>query len=199
MALGAVTIQSPAVRRALVESIVRVADPSESFGDFVSYHLDRAARTDSAQSVRAAAVRSIGRAGLSRRLGVVTASLGVDSQHDAIRQSAIASAADLDADLALIVPFTSARYLRGTRMGAISTIRTLAHQDNEAAFDAIAPLLAEKERRIFGAAGQALVALSNPRGVEALTAFIAQVQDETDRKSAIAWLAQLQSTLDSGQ
>ena len=71
--------------------------------------------------------------------------------------------------------------------------------DPEAAFDAIAPLLGATERRVFGAAGRALVELGNPRGVEALSAFIAQSQDDTDRESAIDWLEQLTSKLDAGQ
>jgi aminopeptidase N len=199
MALGGVTIASPAVRKALVESIGRVAEPSDSFRDFVSFTLDRAARTDRAQSVRAAAVRAIGRAGLRRRLGVVTASLGVESQHDAIRRAAIASAATLEADLSEILPFVSGRYLRGTRLAAVSAIVRLSPQDSEAAFDAMVMLLAEKERRVHGAAGRAIVTLANPRGIDILKAYITSTHDETDRDQAIAWLMQLEEKLSEGQ
>ena len=198
MALGGVAFESPDVRASLIDSFVSVADPSRSFRDFMSSVLDDSARRDPAQSVRAAAVRAIGRAGLEQRLGVVAVSLKIESQHDAIRRAAINSVADLGAGVDLVLPFVEPGFLARTRAAAISAAVDLAEQDPDAVFEAISPLLHDPVRRVHRAAGAALVDLGDPRGIEALRTFIESRRDPIERSTASAWLEALEAVIESG-
>ena len=67
---------------------------------------------------------------------------------------------------------------------AIGVAARLSHHDPDGVFDAIHPLLTDRQLRTARAAGEALVQMKHPKAAEAITAALG-----TERAEEIAWQA----------
>jgi HEAT repeat protein len=152
-------------------------------------------------TVRAAMLRALGRIGGDEHREVVPASLAIDSQDDAIRQAALDALASLNdpAGLPLAIEYTHPRVNSRTRVTAINTVVKLAHHDPNAAFDAVAPLLRDRQRRAFLAAGQGLVDLGDGRGLEHLRSLRSEVVDPETIWSLEGWIAALEAKVNEAE
>lgn len=165
----------------------------------VSMWLIQHATEPNATTQRAAAIRALGRSPASETtLHICRAALALDSQDDALRQAALDALASLDdpAGLPLALNYTHPRVNSRTRVTAINAAAKLAHHDPQLAYSTLAPLLRDPQRRTFLAAGQALVDLADPRGLEALQSLLAEVPDFDSRWSLESWIAALEAKLD---
>ncbi|TVQ64591.1 MAG: hypothetical protein EA379_01080 [Phycisphaerales bacterium] len=128
--------------------------------------------TDDAESyaTRSAAIRALSRTGHDSRLEVALAALEVESQHDQVRQAAldalgrIDEAAGLDAALRFIGPGANSR----TRPVAMNAVATLSRHDEQAAAEAIGPLLFDHVERVRNSATGALARIKHETAVEHL-------------------------------
>ncbi len=192
----------PFVREATVDAITDQASRSQTLRTVVLPSLAAIAGyapPDGTIRERCAAIRALGRLGATEHLGVVLAALEVDSQHDSVRQSALQALADLPGPESLraaasrVSPASHSR----TRSTAISTVARLAQADRDLAYTAIAPLLFDRDRRAWRAAGSALARLGDARGVNALQTYRDSTRDPADHAVVDRWLEELREELDS--
>jgi HEAT repeat protein len=141
--------------------------------------------------VRAAAIRGL--AAIRADMNTILAAAKTESQDDEIRRAAMEALVTLKTKpgLAAIIEITKPGNLSRTRADAIGHVARLAELDPEAAFEAVAACVNDREQRARLAAGQALVAIKNPRGVEVLTKRLAKVTDASERRMVEGWLAAL--------
>lgn len=146
---------------------------------------------DSSTRVRAAAIRGL--AAIRADMNTILAAAKTESQDDEIRRAAMEALVTLKTKpgLAAIIEITKPGNLSRTRADAIGHVARLAELDPEAAFEAVAACVNDREQRARLAAGQALVAIKNPRGVEVLTKRLAKVTDASERRMVEGWLAAL--------
>ena len=171
------------VRRAAVRALAEAATVSGNMPSdevIISY-----ATADQSIRVRAEALRAMGRLQV-RHLDVLMEALETDSQHDQLRQAAIEALGDLDAPEGLdpAIRLAQPGHLGRTRARAIGTIADLAHHEPSKAYYALEGLLDDRERRTWEATVNAIVAMRDPRGVEALVTLAATTRDADDR----AWI-----------
>lgn len=198
-ALAASAGDTPDIREAICAGLADAAsadDANPSFRDFASQSLERRARSDPSSRVRASAIRGLAKMKAQPAWSVAVAGLAVESQDDRIRQAALASLATLDREeaLSMAIERTQPGTLSRTRPIAIQAVVDLAHHNPERAFDAITPLLGDREMRTRDAAGQALADLKNPAGIPVLEAFISDCRDSMLRQKASGWLKKLRES-----
>lgn len=185
-------IDDPRVRVAAIEGLATIGD-----GRSVTVLAARAADADESYACRAAALEGLGRRGDESHLPTLLAGLEARSQHDQVRIGAIRGLALLKKKegLASIIPFTRPGTLNRVRPDAIGAVADLAELDKEAAYDAIAPLLFDREARARTAAGQALVEIKDKRGLAEIERFIETTRHAEERERAEGWRASLASRL----
>ena len=189
------------VRQAVSEGIAALANRAE-FKDRAAMRasiaevLSERAQRDESVRVRAASLRGLGTLGAVEYVPVVLAALDLPSQHDQIRQAALQALADLappeglSQSLRLALPGTDSR----TRAIAIEAASRMASQDPEAAFNAMAQLLNDREARTRRAAGQALSTLGDARCVGVLEAHLSTRRTSELKEEVSRWIAQAQAT-----
>ncbi len=186
------------LRRELVEQIARISpEAAGTKSELVAGFLLRSARADRSYGVRSAAIRALADTGHREALRVALDACGTDSQHDQIRQAALSALARLDkpeglaAAIRLAGPGVNAR----TRPVAISTVRTLARHDEQAAIDLLAHLLLkDREARTVSAAGDALAAIGGEKAEAALREYAAGARSGIQRSQAARWLGVIGAT-----
>ncbi len=146
------------------------------------------------ERVRSAATRAIGKIKDARRLPLVLSATETESQHDRLREAALESLADLDLPEGLPAAIRCAQpgVLSDSRETAIGTISRLAHHDRDAAYTALVPLLADRERNVWMRAVTALADLNDPRAagdLERLAAAKRGAEDLRHIREAIARLS----------
>lgn len=190
---------TPDIREAICDALAEVASREEvnpGFREFAGQSIERRARQDSSSRVRAAAIRGLARMKAPEAWSVVSTGLNLESQDDRVRQAALTSLSRLDREeaLPLAIERTRPGVLSRTRPIAIQAVVDLAHHDKDAAFEAIAPLMADNESRTRDAAGQALADLKDPRGIPVLEEFIGKCRDRRIRERAQDWLDSLRKS-----
>lgn len=188
------------VRLAVCESLARLAareDSETSFRTTVADTLVKRATQDPSTKVRAASVLGLARLKANDAWAITQSALKTDSQDDRLRQAALDALVELDRAeaLPLAVSYTRPGVLSRTRPEAIKSVVKLAKHDPNAAYAAIAPLLADKEGRTRDTAGQGLADLKDPRGVAELQNFIATCDDLRLKSRAEGWLETLEKNL----
>ncbi|MCB9841611.1 MAG: M1 family metallopeptidase [Phycisphaeraceae bacterium] len=195
----------PAVWVAALDAVRSQSSDSDRFDDDDRAYAHGVARlyvgADHPITVRAAALRLIGTLAQDDAFPILSTALLFDSQHDAVRQAAIEALADLDDPraLPLVLEHAAPSADSRTRVTAINAAVRLRRHDPELAYDTIAPLVRDRQRRTFLAAGQALVDIADPRGLDALRAFRAQVGDPDSQWSIDGWIDALSTKLDQGE
>jgi len=192
----------PAVRVAALNALADALPDTQRFDDVLREFghglIAAMLEGENATSVRAASLRALGRLKQDGTLLVLTDALTLDSQDDSLRLAALDALASLDdpAGLTLALDYTHPRINSRTRASAIAAAVKLAHHQHELAYTTLAPLLRDPQRRTFLAAGQALVDLRDPRGLEALQSLLSEVPDFDSQWSLRSWMAALQEKLD---
>lgn len=190
----------PFIREATVDAIARQAERDANlrasvlpaFAGIAGY-----IPPDGTIRERCAAIRALGRLKAEEHRQVLIDALEVESQHDSVRQSALDALGQIPGEESLraVLPRVSPASHSRTRPGAISAVAKLAPADPDLAFNTIAPLLNDRDRRTWRAAGQALVDLGDARGIDALAAYRASTADPTDHAQVDQWLQALRTKL----
>ena len=146
---------------------------------------------------RAAALEALGTVGSAEDLEIYARALASESQHDQVRAGALRGLKALDEapGLAMAIPFTRPGNLNRLRPVAIDAVAALSRHDADAAFRAVAPLLADREARTVNAAGEALVLMEDDRGLAPLERVARSARDPQRRARAEGWSARLGAAL----
>jgi aminopeptidase N len=193
-ALLALDLDAPALQVARIAALASMElslNAAESRGSLI-----RAAATDRATTVRAAAMTAIGNLQLSSHFDLLAAGVNQESQHDSVRRAAITALGAFDADprsLQLVLPFTKRGYLSSTRATAIEAAVRLGAP--EESFEHVYAFLGDYERRVHRAAGQAIVDRALPTGIRPLESFAESTGDRREREDATTWLEALEMRL----
>jgi aminopeptidase N len=183
------------VRRALVAAAAAECAPDRAPAEPVVDTLTTLAASDPSYAVRAAALTALGDLKARRALPTLLAALDAPSQHDQVRQAAIAALANLGtADATTPIaraaqPGLSTR----TRAAAVTALGRLGRATPPATAAALAPFLRDREARVARAAAEAIVALEDPRAVPTLQARRAEVTTRQEREQFDRWIAALQA------
>jgi HEAT repeat protein len=155
--------------------------------------LRQLAKRDESYAVRAAAVRELGEIGGGEARSVVLDALDAESQHDQIRRSALGALAAMDEPegLELALRYTAPGVPARTRPDAIAAVRKLAHHNRDAALEALAVLLRDRESRTARAAGEALAELGGERAATLLDEYASTARGAVARKNAADWLKKI--------
>ncbi len=185
-------IDDPRVRAPAIEGLGKVGGPRS-----VAVLAARASDANESYACRASALEELGRRGDESHLPILLAGLEARSQHDQVRIGAIRGLAlhKKKEGLTAIIPYTKAGSLSRVRPEAIGAVADLAELDKVAAYDAIAPLLFDREARARTSAGQALVDIKDKRGLAEIDRFIETTRHAEDRERAEGWRAALASRL----
>ena len=183
----------PDTRVTLAESLASAGKEKASPRDRLGEALARLASADASPRTRAAALRGLGAMKATGKLKVLIDAADVDSQHDRVRQGALEALGDMDAreGLPVVLRYAAPGAYNRTRPIAIAAIAKLAHHDPEAAYAALSGLLADRERRAWDSAGEALVKLGDARAAEAFTRLSESKRDPADRKRIAGWASAL--------
>ncbi|MEO1129611.1 MAG: M1 family aminopeptidase [Planctomycetota bacterium] len=192
-------IEDPRVRLAVIEAMGATGDPR-----MLAYLRTSASDAEISYACRAAALESVGMLGDGSDLPLLLAGLDVESQHDNVRAGAIRGLRELDVPAALdaVIPFTGEAYLSRLRPVAIEAVAELAHHDSVKAYEAIVPLLRDRQARTVRAAGAALVTIGDERALDELDRMAAADRHPVKRERASEWHGQLAAKLarsDSGE
>ncbi len=172
------------LREAIVQEIPALAtkfvDSTPSLQNFALHFY----KTDSSLKVKCAALRSLGQTKSDQAIDIIKVALRTESQSDGLRQAALEAAASLDDEalLADVIALANDGYDGRTQAVAAATIAKLAHHDSDKAFAALETLLKSPNMRVNRAAGEALVAMRDPRALPLIESII-----EATRAEEIAW------------
>lgn len=183
------------VRETLMETAGRVLSAAPQGPDYSRLRdsVVSAAGREESQRVRAAALKAIGVMKLTDRLPMLIAGCEVESQHDRIRQASLEGLAVLGDGRGLPTAIRCAQFgnYSRTRPVAIDCIAALAHHDRAGAIAALAPLLDDRERRTWEAAGAAFASIADAKSKDVLERSRAKRTDPSDREKFAAWMAAL--------
>lgn len=196
------------LREATTNALVVVCSNEERMADTelrarVAEQLSQRAGNDSSAKVRAAAIRAIGSLKLTEAFPAIRAAMKSESQEDILRFTSVeaiasmkpAKATDMLLDLA-----KPGKYSR-TRAAAVEKIPSVVSSDSDRskAFDFLILALNDAEIRTRRAAGDALVALGDPRAIPELERLKAAAPTGELADSFGKWMKQLQDKAANGQ
>jgi hypothetical protein len=189
--LATSTLDRWEVREAVLDAVAAVSGPDQAspISRERGYKvLLRAWERDPSTKVRAAAIRGL--ATIKADLDTIVAATKVESQDDEIRRSAMRALVSLNAPAGLraVIDVTKLGNLSRTRAEAIGHVVILAEHDREAAFEAVAACVNDREQRARLAAGQALADLKDLRGVDLLTKRLGKAKNATERRAIESWI-----------
>jgi aminopeptidase N len=189
--LATSTLDRWEVREAVLDAVAAVSGPDQAspISRERGYKvLLRAWERDPSTKVRAAAIRGL--ATIKADLDTIVAATKVESQDDEIRRSAMRALVSLNAPAGLraVIDVTKPGNLSRTRAEAIGHVVILAEHDREAAFEAVAACVNDREQRARLAAGQALADLKDLRGVDLLTKRLGKAKNATERRAIESWI-----------
>ncbi|MHC4272193.1 MAG: M1 family aminopeptidase [Planctomycetota bacterium] len=135
--------------------------------------LAEVAGTDPSYATRAAAIEALAHHQATEHADLIAELVHVPSQHDQVRNAALAALADLDdpRGLDLGIMYSSYGYPNRSRPAAIAAVGRLSHHDPIRAVGYLIALLDDPERRTVTAAAAALADTGDRRAVEALRAL----------------------------
>lgn len=128
------------------------------------------AKKDKSLKVRAAAIRGLGTLKSEENIEIVREAMFTDSHEDVLRQAAIDAMVSYDTADALksVSRLTAPGGLTRTRAAAAIAVGRLGKHDRDGAFTLVSGLQDDRESRVARGAGEGLVELADPRGLEAI-------------------------------
>ncbi len=178
------------VRAAIMTALATIGD-----AEAVEILAGAAASDAEVYSVRAAALRGLGKAGGPEHLPVFEAALATPSQSEMIRDAAIDGLVAIDEArcLDLVIPFTEFGWYNRLRASAIGAVGDLSEHDDKKAYEAVIPLLADREERARMAAGAALVKIGDDRALDELRRLATGHRQPAFRERCEQWAADLRA------
>jgi aminopeptidase N len=186
----AVAIQLPKVVAASPASLTSIADL-----------LDHTFSTDPSLKVRCAALRGLATIKAPQTLRRIQAALLEESQHDSLRSAALDAAGMLSSDetidqeklLDLVLVHLKEGFDPRTQAAAAKAAAALAKANPEKAIAALAQLLEAGENRAQRGAGEALVAIGDPRAIPVIESVLAKTRAEETAWQSGQWLRSLRN------
>ncbi len=155
------------------------------------------AESDKSTRVRAAAIRGLGAMNAGGAIELLMRTSRAESQDDAVRIASIDALVALNRKscLAIVGELTKPGRLSRTRAAAIRAVASLAAHDPDLAFELVSANLADREWRSRQAAGESLVQLKDPRGVDALSLRRKDVADPYEQALIDRWTSDLRAAI----
>jgi aminopeptidase N len=192
------SVDSWEVREAVIQEAAEMAMREEhranaEMHEDVAQRLAESAARDRSQKVRAAAIRGLGVMRAEQHLGVVRRALSTPSQSEILRGAAVDALVKFDTPAALadVRRMTAGGFDSQLRAKATEALGTLGKHDVEPTLAALEKLLSDREVRTRRAAGGAIVALGDARGVEILTKAMAASRSADWTAQLERWAAEL--------
>lgn len=171
--------ERPKVRRAVVAALGEAIENHPDMGDAEAVLMRHASEQEPSYATRAAAIEALAVIADASHLPIIESALASQSQHDQVRNAALRSLSrmDLEAGIELAAPYAGFGHLSRTRPVAIDTIARLAHHNRERAFELVAPLLNDSERRTVRSAVEAMIHIAHLDANEALERLATRIRD----------------------
>ncbi|MCE7974395.1 MAG: hypothetical protein DYG92_08775 [Leptolyngbya sp. PLA1] len=186
------------VREAVVNEVAGIPSRAEYAGNEeiasnVAEQLAEAAKADKSLKVRCAAVRGLGRLKAAPYRRLIESKLAEGSQSEGMRNAAVDALVSFDDAAALQSVMTLTRRGLDSRLRANATAATatLGKHGTDAALTRLVELLGDREGRVRRAAGDGLVTLKDPRGLEAIEKAIAASRAREWTDELQGWASQL--------
>jgi aminopeptidase N len=188
------TVEEPRVRKALVDGAANLAAAE------IVPVLASIAAGDPSPATRAAAIAGLARHEARAQADLIVELVAFDDARGAVTRAALDALADLDDPRGLDLALERARYgtpdrLRGS---AVRVVGRLAHHRPDEAVPFLMALLDDPERRAREAAGAALVAARDRRGLGPLRAIASSHRNPHFRRQAEAWARELEEATGGG-
>ncbi|GDY00567.1 aminopeptidase [Phycisphaerae bacterium] len=171
------------IRQQISQSLAALVTRSEnisdqSLRDFATTILLQRAATDQSQRVRAESMKALATMRVNEATPIFLNALQTSSQHDIIRQGALAALAIAQPQGAIeaVIPYTREGYLSRTRAEAISSLAKLASQNPTRAKDALLAALQGRENRPRMAAARALVEIGDKSAITNLATLATELR-----------------------
>jgi len=181
------------VREAVANALADIAlaernAQNAEFTDGVVDQLASIAEKDASVSVRAAAIRSLGRLKAGGRL--VREALQTPSYADTLCQAALDALGNYDSPeaLRLVIAHTKPGFEGRTRANALGKLAGLAGNGRPAAIEAAVAALSDRDDRVRRAAGDALAELGGPEALAALRKNLEAARAPVWSRRVQAWI-----------
>jgi aminopeptidase N len=189
------------VREAVVSALADLSKSDNATAtmrerSFVTF--SKLAESDKSTRVRAAAIRGLGAMNAGGAIELLMRTSRTESQDDAIRLASIDALVALNRKscLAVVGELTKPGRLSRTRAAAIRAVASLAQHDRDLAFELVSGNLADREWRSRQAAGESLVQLKDPRGLDALALRRKEIADPYEQALIDRWASDLKASLE---
>ncbi|MDX2132612.1 MAG: M1 family aminopeptidase [Planctomycetota bacterium] len=187
-----------ATTSALADILSRAGDDADpAMRERILGQLAERAAIDKSLLVRAEAIRGLGKCQALEHENLLVKALETNSQGDLLRNAALDALVSIDSRWALRRAGELAKpgHDSRTRAQAIKAVGTLAKHDVPFALELASSMLGDVEMRSRRAAGEALVAIGDPRGLDVLSARAAAARGPDDRRTAQRWIEDLRTKL----
>lgn len=186
------------VREAVVDQVAGIPAREEYAGNEeiasnIAEQLAEAAKADKSLKVRCAAVRGLGRLKAAPYRRLVESRLAESSQSEGMRNAAVDALVSFDDAEALrsVMALTRRGLDSRLRANATAATATLGAHGKDAAVARLGELLGDREGRVRRAAGEGLVKLKDPRGLEAIEKAIASSRAKEWTDELRGWASSL--------
>jgi len=149
---------------------------------------------DPSYATRVAAIRALAELEATEHADLIVELVEFPSQHEKVRNAALAALAKLDdpRGLDLGIQYAAFGYTDRARPKAIAAVGKLAEHDVDRAVPFLIALLDDPESRAANAAGKALADIGDERAIEPIKAMSESHKSERRREMAEKWLKKLQ-------
>ena len=162
--------------------------------DQVTDLLAEIAGGDASYATRVAAIKALAALDATEQADLIVELVGFPSQHEQVRNAALAALAKLDdpRGLDLGIQYAAFGYMDRARPRAIAAVGKLAEHDTDRAVPFLIALLDDPEPRSVRAAGKALADIGDERAIDPIKAMSESDKSERRREMAEKWLKKLE-------
>ncbi|MEK6700795.1 MAG: M1 family aminopeptidase [Planctomycetota bacterium] len=199
--LSTENIKAWQIREAIVKSLAELATLKAGATDITRQrtysYLDKLYKREPSVKVQQAILRGFAAMNAGAAMPLIVEAAHTDSQDDALRQAALDAVVTLDRreGLLLAVELTKPGQLSRTRPAAVGAVVKLARHDMALAINVVGSMIDDREQRSRQAAGQGLVDLGDPRGLEILAKRAKVARDPYEQNQAKQWFDALTAKL----
>jgi aminopeptidase N len=149
---------------------------------------------DASYATRVAAIKVLAELEATEHADLIVELVGFPSQHEQVRNAALAALAKLDdpRGLDLGIQYAAFGYMDRARPKAIAAVGKLAEHDTDRAVPFLIALLDDPEPRSVQAAGKALADIGDERAIDPIKAMSESDKSERRREMAEKWLKKLE-------
>ncbi len=160
----------------------------------VTEFLAEVAGGDASYATRVAAIEALAELEATEHADLIVELVGFPSQHEKVRNAALAALAKLDDPRGLYhgIQYAAYGYTDRARPPAVAAVGKLAEHDTDRAVPFLIALLDDPEPRTVRAAGKALADIGDERAIEPIKAMSESHKSERRREMAEKWLKKLQ-------